>query len=266
MFFRTLLFLMNFLYFPLVTVSIGVFSSLQDPFSSISYIASQPDVPCEDISLILRVIVILAYVIGIFALFAVLLYLSRNASSRTTRRSIRQYFGFFFLQYRHHWTYMALVILSRRVLFALLNTLIPEKSIILFTVNMLVLLFSLLMVLYIKPYKTATDNYLDIISTVLLMISYSVAYGQAATHSLATWAPHDQWSLGDVAVYIIYIIIQAAWGFILVSLFSCYKSYQVRLMEKTENIIKAMLSPVASIPVFLELSCSMQGNRLLRKA
>eukprot|EP01113_Clastostelium_recurvatum_P034089 TRINITY_DN4585_c0_g1_i2.p1 TRINITY_DN4585_c0_g1~~TRINITY_DN4585_c0_g1_i2.p1 ORF type:complete len:1062 (-),score=268.58 TRINITY_DN4585_c0_g1_i2:114-3299(-) len=220
---RTVLFILNFLYFPLVTVSIAVFNCTADPFSGELYMANQPYVLCSDIPLALRIVVIIVYAVGIFVAFTGLLVRYQH-SQVSVRRELRKYFGFFFLQYKPLWSYLALVVLARRVLFALMNTLVDERSVILYAANMVVLLLSIMLCLFSRPYRIYTDNYLDILSNIVLMVTYSLTYTESATNALSRLSNQQAWALGDVATYLLYIVVQVIWGLTLAVTFIVVKA------------------------------------------
>eukprot|EP01113_Clastostelium_recurvatum_P030542 TRINITY_DN3718_c1_g1_i5.p1 TRINITY_DN3718_c1_g1~~TRINITY_DN3718_c1_g1_i5.p1 ORF type:complete len:503 (-),score=108.65 TRINITY_DN3718_c1_g1_i5:32-1429(-) len=241
---RALMYLLNFLYFPLVAISISVFNCVPDPFTGYVqavYLASHPYLECQAIPLALRVVVLVLYPVGLFVVFAGLLISYQRSSSSSYRSSIRAYFGFFFLHYKPHWSSIALVVLARRVAFALLNSLVDERSIWLYTLNMIILILSVLMCLYLYPYRIHTDMFVDVLSSVVLMLSYSLVYGEAAAHTVALMGAQEPWDVGGAATFVLFVVIQIIWGAALVLALLASKSPRALVGSRAYRGVLAIL-------------------------
>lgn len=217
---RALLFILNFLYFPVVTTSISAFRCTADPATGISYLTEYQYAPCDAVSNGVKVLFIMINMVGLFVLFTVLVFMyAREGTKDEEHTNMRKYFSFFVGGFKSRWVYASLGLLVRRLLLSIFTGLLPRDSLEQYAANCFVILISITATTIIQPYKMHVDNLTECVSMVALLVSYS--YAQVAIvmgpallkeDSVGHGVGNALWLLINICVAIWFLILFAsAW-------------------------------------------------------
>lgn len=204
---RTWFFLLDFLFFPVLIDCISVFRCEDDPATHISYMSDFPYSTCNAVPLGQKAGLLVLNLVGIYGLFITLLVLYRRTSG-TRRAHIYTMFGFFFTQYKHEYFYAGIFYLTRRLIFSILNGLLATVSLQLFISNMIFIIFSIMLVYTIRPFKRSVDNYYEVASYVSLAFCYSILFVGSYTGTGITKAFF--WVFINVLLYLGFLVVLAA--------------------------------------------------------
>jgi len=172
---RSLFFLLDFLFFPVLVDCISIFKCQDDPVTGISYLTNFQFSQCNAVPNSAKVALLIVNLVGIYGLFIFLLVKYRG-SSGPRKGEIATMFGFFFRPYKRQFFFGGIFYLTRRLIFSILNGLMATDSLELFISNMMFIIFSIMLVYTIQPFKRSIDNYYEIASYVSLSFCYSLLF------------------------------------------------------------------------------------------
>ena len=133
------------------------------------------------------------YVVGIPVLFGGLLWRYR---ARVEEQKVRYWLGNLYYCYKRKYYWFEMVILVRRLLLAVLISVLPSDSIFLPSLVLIALSLALLVQLWLRPFALKVDNRLESISIATILITFVVQYllfinGTATSTSSTTWEITD---------------------------------------------------------------------------
>eukprot|EP00026_Physarum_polycephalum_P000757 Phypoly_transcript_00758.p1 GENE.Phypoly_transcript_00758~~Phypoly_transcript_00758.p1 ORF type:complete len:1267 (+),score=133.81 Phypoly_transcript_00758:402-3803(+) len=167
------LYALNILYFPVVSSASNAFRCERDPGDGLEYNSAYPYALCDDVPLGVRAAALVLYGGGIMGIFFILVVIyMRNPNPNGL---IFKCANFFFDTFQDKYTFFSVLILIRRLVISLIISLLPVNSSLSFGLNALVLTISHLVIMYTKPYKSKTDNDLEIVLGALLLFAYGLA-------------------------------------------------------------------------------------------
>jgi len=108
-------------------------------------------------------------------------------------QEVRYWLGNLYYCYKPKYHWFELVILVRRLLLAVLISVLPSDSIFLPSLVLIALSLALLVQLWLRPFALKVDNRLESISIAMILITFVVQYllfvnGTAISTSSTTWA------------------------------------------------------------------------------
>lgn len=149
-----------------------------------------PATYCDTIPLVIRSAAVIVYGGGITLLFTLLIMIYRRnpypeilliVSFLTTlitntnpEGRIWACFSFFFSPFKDQYTIFSVLILLRRLAISLIVSLVPVNSSLAYGLNSLVLASSHIIFMFTRPYKTETDNNLELSLGPVLMFAYGI--------------------------------------------------------------------------------------------
>eukprot|EP01112_Ceratiomyxa_fruticulosa_P017194 TRINITY_DN5315_c0_g1_i1.p1 TRINITY_DN5315_c0_g1~~TRINITY_DN5315_c0_g1_i1.p1 ORF type:complete len:338 (-),score=37.12 TRINITY_DN5315_c0_g1_i1:300-1313(-) len=210
---RSLFFMINFFYFPVMVTTLNVFVCSEDPGTGILYFSQEPYAMCDTISMGIKVTFIFINIIMIFFVFGAILWYYLRTPSPSHAFSIEKYFGFFFLHFRKDYVPVAMFLMARRLLFSLFTSLLPTGSILQFTMNSFLLLLSIVSTYLVKPYRRTIDNHMEVVSFSVLLLSYSLVSMGVFSNEIDTSAhPEALQGFGLAeAIFILINILLVVW-------------------------------------------------------
>jgi hypothetical protein len=154
---------------------------IQPLYGLMDYMVSSPWIYCQYsfdrpdylIMFVLACVFLVVYVIGIFALFAWLLY-KRRVQIRDEERHIA-FMSFLYSDYKPRFYWFELVWMSRRVLLSVAVTLLRPSNPIQSFLVISILSWSLASELHLQPFKDNLENGLEVMVLVTLLFSYAGA-------------------------------------------------------------------------------------------
>lgn len=252
--FKMTLFAINFLFFPVTSVAIDAFRCTEDPATGVSYNSQYhlnfykfilflfyySQIPictlwfyflgrpssgncflcfwCY-VALYISHFQIQSKVVSLHTKhFLIILwyYKSSNIAPGTFAYAIHEAFGFFFLHFRDRYYWFSLVILLRRFAISLIVSLVRIDSVLSFGLNGLILCSSIVLVLFKRPFRTHTDNMLEIVSVLCAFFIYSIsvlltvpefAYGHVVVEVIHFLVNLTVLFFGWFVLYFLYILL-----------------------------------------------------------
>jgi len=120
---------------------------------------------------------LIVYVLGIPALYAVLLFYHKRQQLLTQKASTwSTAIEFLCEEYRPKMYYYELVYVLRRLLLVVCVTIIPSTTIWQYGCAVSVIMISVLVQIFCRPFKCAHDNYIEIIGALVLAVCYSASW------------------------------------------------------------------------------------------
>jgi len=174
-----LYFLVDVLYLPLATQVLQVFGCVdlrtaQTTSERLYHLRAEPNLSCSgsDYAHIqgFAIFAVFAYVIGIPAFFFVRIFRERNRLDTTP---VRHEIGFLWEPLkRETFFYYIVVLYGRRLLLAVFLTQIPFRSIYMPMAISFLLIASVILSIYVRPFAFPLDQLLDVILTLLALVTF----------------------------------------------------------------------------------------------
>eukprot|EP01113_Clastostelium_recurvatum_P029721 TRINITY_DN3590_c0_g1_i1.p1 TRINITY_DN3590_c0_g1~~TRINITY_DN3590_c0_g1_i1.p1 ORF type:complete len:1115 (-),score=193.84 TRINITY_DN3590_c0_g1_i1:102-3194(-) len=172
-------------YLPTAKLVMSTFNCETDPISGIRYVAASPYVECSSTSewagvLPAAIVLLLVYILG-FPL-VLFIWLVRRRQILITYKMNRR-LGFVYQPFRVFW--FEFVLILRSLLLSISTSLLPASSALRNFVVLIVLSTAITLHLSIKPFRTRSDNVLEMLSLFSVVITFGAGliFDIAASHN-----------------------------------------------------------------------------------
>eukprot|EP01103_Thecamoeba_quadrilineata_P014955 TRINITY_DN4588_c0_g1_i1.p1 TRINITY_DN4588_c0_g1~~TRINITY_DN4588_c0_g1_i1.p1 ORF type:complete len:1118 (+),score=181.32 TRINITY_DN4588_c0_g1_i1:59-3412(+) len=176
---RSWLFVCDSFYLVMCYSVFRTFSCEDDPATGIAYLRAAPGFECSvtrnpHYALLLgsSLLLLVGYVLGVPLLFAVLLWLFQEDCVERNNPNVELLVGFLYWDYRPERYYWELVLLARKLLFAMTISLTSYDSYLLPVFVFMILVTSLLLHRQFQPFLNPADNAFEVVSSLLLIFNF----------------------------------------------------------------------------------------------